>query len=605
MRLQRLFKRGIACLTLAALLAPGSLQPSDTAYAAVSEDSRESESVLSESGITLQAGEETVLRVKDEDVYISFWSLGNDTYFTTELSEDRMEVTIKAVMPGTETIAVYNEFFQEIGTCEITVEPGTLRFPERKITLIEGDTYTLTMPDDASAARLSAGYAYSGSAYYKNVSISQNPWMPNTYTITAQREGTAEIYAYFYENPTDSDYMYADVMEVEVLPRGIASTQVIMLPGEEETLKTSGMMENYPMTWSSSDPSVASIDMYGKVTAIREGVTTISLTGFDSYGMYGTYTCELNVYDPRLGTDTLDVILYHTAKLPIESIRSDSDIVWSSSDPDVAEYSPYSGGIFASGEGTCVITAEVYGKTLTCNVTVYNPRLNDEIILLTSGKTKTISVEDVPDGTSVTYTSGDTSVATVSKSGKITAKGEGSTAITVNVGETQLLCAVIVGNSKIIKTIQFAEDAIGSPYSNEKRMQDGYYDCSSLVWKSYKAAGVSVASSTYAPTAANMAKTLVDQGKAVAYEMMDADQLKPGDLIFYGGSGNGRYKGIWHVALYCGSYEVEYGYWGRTYTSEYGIIIDAGSGSGNVRCQTISLGEGTDSSVVLIARPLK
>ena len=63
-----------------------------------------------------------------------------------------MEVMIKAVMPGTETIAVYNEFFQEIGTCEITVEPGTLRFPERKITLIEGDTYTLTMPDDASAS---------------------------------------------------------------------------------------------------------------------------------------------------------------------------------------------------------------------------------------------------------------------------------------------------------------------------------------------------------------------------------------------------------------------------------------------------------------------
>ena len=178
-------------------------------------------------------------------------------------------------------------------------------------------------------------------------------------------------------------------------------------------------------------------------------------------------------------------------------------------------------------------------------------------------------------------------------------------AITVNVGETQLLCAVIVGSSKIIRTIQFAEDAIGSPYSNEKRMQDGYYDCSSLVWKSYKAAGVSVASSTYAPTAANMAKTLVDQGKAVAYEMTDADQLKPGDLIFYGGSGNGRYKGIWHVALYCGSYEVEYGYWGTPYTIEYGIIIDAGSGSGNVRCQTISLGEGTDSSVVLIARPLK
>ena len=28
--------------------------------------------------------------------------------------------------------------------------------------------------------------------------------------------------------------------------------------------------------------------------------------------------------------------------------------------------------------------------------------------------------------------------------------------------------------------------------------------------------------------------------------------LKPGDLIFYGGSDNGRYMGIYHVAIYVG-----------------------------------------------------
>ena len=29
--------------------------------------------------------------------------------------------------------------------------------------------------------------------------------------------------------------------------------------------------------------------------------------------------------------------------------------------------------------------------------------------------------------------------------------------------------------------------------------------------------------------------------------------LQPGDLIFYGGRGNGRYMGIYHVAIYVGN----------------------------------------------------
>lgn len=29
--------------------------------------------------------------------------------------------------------------------------------------------------------------------------------------------------------------------------------------------------------------------------------------------------------------------------------------------------------------------------------------------------------------------------------------------------------------------------------------------------------------------------------------------LKPGDLVFYGGDANGRYMGIYHVAIYVGN----------------------------------------------------
>ncbi len=85
-------------------------------------------------------------------------------------------------------------------------------------------------------------------------------------------------------------------------------------------------------------------------------------------------------------------------------------------------------------------------------------------------------------------------------------------------------------------------------------MEKGYYDCSSLVWRSYHDAGIDIGgTSTYAPTAASLAQYMVDHGKVVAYELISYEELLPGDLIFYkGGHDNGRYKWIDHVAMYAG-----------------------------------------------------
>lgn len=68
-------------------------------------------------------------------------------------------------------------------------------------------------------------------------------------------------------------------------------------------------------------------------------------------------------------------------------------------------------------------------------------------IMMAEGGTSTISVDAVPDGTTVTWTSGDTAVATVS-AGVVTAEGEGNTIITGSItvdGVTYTdTCTVIV-----------------------------------------------------------------------------------------------------------------------------------------------------------------
>lgn len=64
---------------------------------------------------------------------------------------------------------------------------------------------------------------------------------------------------------------------------------------------------------------------------------------------------------------------------------------------------------------------------------------------------------------------------------------------------------------------------IGCRYSQDKRYQEGYYDCSSLVQRLYKEAGI-----TLPATAAAQGESCYKNAMII-----NKKQLKPGDLIFY------------------------------------------------------------------------
>ncbi len=113
------------------------------------------------------------------------------------------------------------------------------------------------------------------------------------------------------------------------------------------------------------------------------------------------------------------------------------------------------------------------------------------------------------------------------------------------------------------KVIRFALKKVGYPYSQDLRTSGTAYDCSSLAYYAWKEAGVDISyGSNYPPTAAAGAKMLNDDGKA-----LDTMDLKPGDLIFYGGDSNGRYMGIYHVAIYVGNGKAV-----EALNAEYGVV---------------------------------
>lgn len=103
-------------------------------------------------------------------------------------------------------------------------------------------------------------------------------------------------------------------------------------------------------------------------------------------------------------------------------------------------------------------------------------------------------------------------------------------------------------------------------YSQPKRMQDGFYDCSSLVWKGYKAYNnyqTKLGSKTSAYCAADLFDYLYRKNQIVHFGYLGVDYMQPGDLIFYGDydsavnySTPGRTLDIYHVSMYAGNGKV-------------------------------------------------
>lgn len=120
------------------------------------------------------------------------------------------------------------------------------------------------------------------------------------------------------------------------------------------------------------------------------------------------------------------------------------------------------------------------------------------------------------------------------------------------------------------KAVAFAFSRVGYPYSQEKRASGEAYDCSSLCFYAWMEGGVNLSGNgTYPPTAAAIAKRLVEMGMTIK----DTEDLCPGDLIFWGGTNNGRYLGIDHVAMYVGdNHTVE------AYGKKTGVVLKSMKG---------------------------
>ena len=93
-----------------------------------------------------------------------------------------------------------------------------------------------------------------------------------------------------------------------------------------------------------------------------------------------------------------------------------------------------------------------------------------------------------------------------------------------------------------VNVVQLGMTKLGCHYSQDRRFDEGYYDCSSFALRLYAEFGLELPG-----TAAEQGRFCVEHGMVLNFE-----DLRPGDLIFYSYETNGRYRNISHVAIYAG-----------------------------------------------------
>lgn len=233
----------------------------------------------------------------------------------------------------------------------------------------------------------------------------------------------------------------------------ISETSITLNAGETHQLKLSGANSRYKPTWSSNNSNVAQVDQNGYITAVSAGCATIICDPIIGPTIY----CEVTVKAVKPKSVEIspnDITLVEGAKQYLKAVLSptgaSSNLTWASDNTEIATVST-GGYVTAMKAGTTNITVKTENNlSAKCKVTVVPAptavQLPESIEIL-EGYDKILTPTLVPSNAVTTYkwASSDTSVATVSTDGKVTAKTAGTADITVTTKNNKTAtCHVIV-----------------------------------------------------------------------------------------------------------------------------------------------------------------
>ncbi|MBR1584980.1 MAG: Ig-like domain-containing protein [Clostridia bacterium] len=240
-----------------------------------------------------------------------------------------------------------------------------------------------------------------------------------------------------------------DTAVIKVAPK-FEKTTVVVTKGDKITLKLVGD-NGMKASWSSADTSIATVSKSGVVKGIASGKTKISCK-------INGETITATVKVAALKKTSVSVVPKKTVKLTVSN-SSGQTLKWTTSNKKIAKVSS-TGVVTGVALGTAKISVTVNGgKKLTATVKVI-PAINKTSATLTKGDTVKLTITGAGSN-KVTWSSSNTSIASVSSSGVVTGGSKTGTAtITAKVAGYSLKCKVKVMPKLTITVNRIAEESI-------------------------------------------------------------------------------------------------------------------------------------------------
>ena len=300
----------------------------------------------------------------------------------------------------------------------------------------------------------------------------------NTGLITALAEGSATITCTAIDGSGVKATCIVTVTPRQVLVTDISlnKTEITLYESEKEQITATLSPDNATVktvTWTSNNKNVATVSENGLVEAITEGSAIITCTAIDGSGVKATCTVTVKkkpvpVSQIILNKTTLTLEKSKDYQLTA-TIKPDNatnkGVTWTTDNAQVADVTN-TGLITALAEGSATITCTAIdgsGVKATCIVTV-TPRqvlvtdisLNKTEITLYESEKEQITATLSPDNATVktvTWTSNNKNVATVSENGLVEAITEGSAIITctaIDGSGVKATCTVTVKKKPVL-----------------------------------------------------------------------------------------------------------------------------------------------------------
>ena len=205
-------------------------------------------------------------------------------------------------------------------------------------------------------------------------------------------------------------------------------TSATVYTGKTASLKTTSNDAAKTVTYTTSNNAVATVSSTGVVKGVKAGTAVITATCGNA-----TATCKVTVKAPSVKFAKSSAVVYTGKTATVKAtLAGVSSVTYKSSNTKIATVNSKTGTVKGIKAGTVTITATSGKLKATYKLTVKNPTftLTKSSATIAKGKTTTIRSKATPVST-VTYTSSNKKVATVTGKGVVKGISKGKATITV------------------------------------------------------------------------------------------------------------------------------------------------------------------------------